>query len=157
MSPPLYNRDILALAVAMTDYPRLSVPQVSGERRAPLCGSRVMLDLDFDDDGRAVRIGIAAEACALGQAAATLFARGAIGRDGHALAAAAAALASWLAGHRETPPDWPGIALLAPARAYPARHAAILLPFALAAQLAEAAMQGRSAQRAGTTNQGQAA
>lgn len=136
MSAPLYNREILALAVALAQFPCLDAPTRSGELRAPLCGSRVHLDLDMRADGRVARTGLMVEACALGQAAATLFARGAGGRDAADLAAMHAALAAWLSGTSDAAPDWPGIALLAPARAYPARHAAILLPFALAAQLA---------------------
>ncbi len=136
MSAPLYNREILALAVALAEFPRLDAPTRSGELRAPLCGSRVHLDLAMRADGRVARAGLMVEACALGQAAATLFARGAGGRDAADLAAMHAAVAAWLSGASDAAPDWPGIALLAPARAYPARHAAILLPFALAAQLA---------------------
>ena len=136
MSAPLYNREILALAVALAQHPRLDAASRSGEMRAPLCGSRVHLDLELGSDGRVLRSGLTVEACALGQAAATLFARGAAGRDAAALAATHAALADWLGGASDTAPDWPGIAILAPARDYPARHAAILLPFALAAQLA---------------------
>lgn len=135
MTRPLYNRDILALAVALAETPRLATATFSGERRAPLCGSRVALDLDLDAAGRVERVGLAVEACALGQAAASLFARGAVGRAGGDLTATHAALAAWLSGTSDSLPDWPGIAVLAPARAYPARHAAILLPFALAAAL----------------------
>lgn len=135
MSAPLYTREILALAVALSEFPRFDTPQHSGDLRAPLCGSRVTLDLMFGADGRVAKAGLAVEACALGQAAATLFARGAPGRSALQLAAAHDALAAWLEGRADVAPDWPGIAILAPARAYPARHAAILLPFALAAQL----------------------
>jgi NifU-like protein involved in Fe-S cluster formation len=135
MSAPLYNREILALAVALADYPRLPAPARTGELRAPLCGSRVALDLDFDSGGMVARVGVQAEACALGQAAATVFARGASGKSPAELAATHASLTAWLSGVTDAPPDWPGIAVLAPARDYPARHAAILLSFALAAKL----------------------
>ena len=135
MSAPLYNRDILALAVALADYPRLEAPGYSGELRAPLCGSRIALDLDCAGAGGVTGVGMAVQACALGQAAATLFARGAVGQTAADLAATHRALADWLGGSSAAPPEWPGIAILAPARDYPARHAAILLPFALAAQL----------------------
>lgn len=135
MSAPLYTREILALAVALADYPRLDAPACSGDLRAPLCGSRVALDLIFAPDGRVARVGLAVEACALGQAAATLFARGAPGRSPVQLAAAHEELTDWLAGRADSLPGWPGMATLAPARDYPARHAAILLPFGLAARL----------------------
>ena len=65
-------------------------------------------------------------ACAVGQAAAALFAQSAEGRNAAELAESCVLLTAWLAGEGDVP-DWPGIALLEPARAYPARHAAILL------------------------------
>jgi NifU-like protein involved in Fe-S cluster formation len=67
-------------------------------------------------------------ACAVGQAAAAIFAREAVGRDQAELAGALSQLEDWLA-HKGEVPDWPGIAPLVPARAYPARHGAILLPW----------------------------
>jgi NifU-like protein involved in Fe-S cluster formation len=142
-TPPLYNRDILALAVALAEYPRLPGAALHGERRAPLCGSRVAMDLDIAADGAVRAVGLSVEACALGQAAASLFARGAAARDAAAFDTAHRSLAAWLAGSGTVAPDWPGIALLEPARAYPARHGAILLPFALAAELTAA--QGQEA------------
>jgi len=135
VNAPLYNRAILALAVALADFPRLASPTRTGALRAPLCGSRVVLDLTIAADGSVARVGLSVEACALGQAAAALLARAAPGRSPAALVTAHQTLAAWLAGEAGDQPDWPGIAALAPARAYPARHAAILLPFALAAQL----------------------
>ncbi|QYU66279.1 hypothetical protein J4558_14920 [Leptolyngbya sp. 15MV] len=44
------------------------------------------------------------------------------------MARAEAGIALWLSGAGPRP-DWPGLELLEPARAYPARHAAILLPW----------------------------
>ena len=44
------------------------------------------------------------------------------------LAATIAGLEAWLAGEAH-PPDWPGLAPIEPARAYPARHGAMLLPW----------------------------
>src|SRR5690606_2988480 len=96
--------------------------------RAPLCGSRILLDLDTDEAGRVRAIGLHVEACALGQASAALLARHAPGRSVDELRAARGAIAHWFAGEG-TPPDWPGFDLLAPARDYPARQGAILLPF----------------------------
>ncbi len=68
------------------------------------------------------------EACALGQASAALLARHAPGRGLSEIRAARGAIAGWFAGESAAP-DWPGFDLLAPARDYPARHGAILLPF----------------------------
>lgn len=128
MSAPLYNRDILALAVATADHLPKPDAGYHATARAPLCGSRILLDLDADDHGRVIAIGMHVEACALGQAAATLLARHAPGRSGDEIRAARDAIAGWFSGSGNTP-DWPGFDLLAPARDYPARQGAILLPF----------------------------
>jgi len=127
MSAPLYNRDILSLAVATADFPLLADAR-RASLRAPLCGSRIIVDVDADEGGLVQRVGLHVEACALGQASAALLARHAAGRSVFELRAARDAIASWFAGEGERP-DWPGFELLAPARDYPARHGAILLPF----------------------------
>ena len=135
MSAPLYNRDILALAVATADYLPLDDARHRVSKRAPLCGSAIILDLDTDDAGRVTRVGLHVEACALGQASAALLARGLA-----EIRAARERIAGWFAGEGEQP-DWPGFDLLAPARDYPARQGAILLPF----DAAIAALEERAA------------
>ncbi|MBB5706642.1 iron-sulfur cluster assembly scaffold protein [Sphingopyxis panaciterrulae] len=127
MSAPLYNRDILALAVATADFPLLENAR-RASLRAPLCGSRIVVDVDTDADGIVQAVGLHVEACALGQASAALLARHAPGRGLTELRAARDAIAAWFAGEGGVP-DWPGFDLLAAARDYPARHGAILLPF----------------------------
>ena len=81
-------------------------------------------------------------ACAVGQAAAALFARPARGLDAAALASTRQAVAQWLAGEREQA-GWPGFEAIEAARAYPARHPAILLPW----KAAEAALSKAPAPR----------
>lgn len=139
MSAPLYNRDILSLAVASAEHLPNPEARYHANARAPLCGSRIILDVDTDATGHVTSVGMHVEACALGQAAATLLARHAPGRDLGDIRAARAAIAGWFDGTGDAP-DWPGFDLLAPARDYPARHGAILLPFdAAVAALEEAA------------------
>jgi len=133
---PLYTRDILRLAASIPHLRRLERPQATVEKRAPLCGSRVIVDLIADEAGRVTQLGQEVRACALGQASAALMGAHALGRSADELAAARDALAAYLAGARDDPGDWPGLAVFAAARAYPARHAAILLPFAAAAEAA---------------------
>ncbi|WP_257548042.1 iron-sulfur cluster assembly scaffold protein [Sphingopyxis sp. DBS4] len=128
MSGALYNRDILALAVGSVDFPPREGARHRISMRAPLCGSAIILDVDADDRGRVSGIGMHVEACALGQASATLLARHAVGKTLTELRAARNAIASWFAGEGGSP-EWPGFDLLAAAQAYPARHGAILLPF----------------------------
>ncbi len=129
MSSPLYTTEILRLAMGAAMHPRLTAPGVSAEARTPVCGSRIAIDLALDGDGRVSAVGLDVHACAMGQASAGLFAASAVGYDAAGLAVAHETLAAWLSGASDNAPEWPGIAALAPARAYPARHAAILLPY----------------------------
>ena len=122
----LYTPEILALAVELAGYPLGGDLARRGEASSLLCGSKVSVALSTDPQGRIARIGARVSACAIGQAAAALFLRSAPGCDAAGIAAGLAEMKGWLAGESELP-SWPGIHRLAPARAYPARHAAILL------------------------------
>lgn len=136
MTETLYNTQILRLAASVPHAVRLDVPQASVAQVSPVCGSRVTVDLDLDAGGRVVRFGQEVRACALGQAAAALLGAQVVGRSGGELAAARDALAAYLRGDAETPGDWPGLDLFAPARPHKARHGSILLAFAAAAAAA---------------------
>lgn len=129
MSDPLYTTDILRLAIAGAAFQSLDAPDVRADMRAPLCGSRIVLDLAVDDQQRVSAIGMMLSACAFGQASAALLAQGVTGRDLAAMRDAEAELAHWLADDAAPLPDWPDIAALAPARRHVGRHGAILLPF----------------------------
>ncbi|HEX7874571.1 MAG TPA: iron-sulfur cluster assembly scaffold protein [Sphingobium sp.] len=139
MAEVLYTIDILRLAASTAEWPALTEPHGSVERRSPTCGSRIRVDVMRDGAGRLSAIGVGVNACALGQAATAILARAAPGRDATALHAARDALAAYLSGDSDSLPDWPNIAHLAPARAYPARHASILLAFDAAAAAMDAA------------------
>lgn len=134
MTAPLYNQQILRLA-ASTPATRLTAPMASVEKRSPVCGSRVTVDVDVDRDGRVAAIGMLVRACALGQASATLMAAQAVGKPPAELAAARDALTAWLAGAGTTP-DWPGIDIFTPALPHSARHASIRLAFEAVAEAA---------------------
>ena len=101
MTSPLYSRDILRLAASIPHLGRLD-GGVSVEKRSPVCGSRVTVDVVLDDGGRVAALGQEVHACALGQASAALMGAHAIGRNAAELAAARDALAAWLAGRRAT-------------------------------------------------------
>jgi NifU-like protein involved in Fe-S cluster formation len=136
----LYNRDILRLAASIPHHRRLERPQASVEKRSPLCGSRIAVDVVVDRAGRVADLGQEVKACALGQASASLMGAHAIGRSSDDLARARDELAAFLNGRREDPGDWPGLELFREARPYKARHPSILLAFeAVAEAAAEAA------------------
>jgi NifU-like protein involved in Fe-S cluster formation len=90
----------------------------------------------LDGEGRVAALGQEVKACALGQASASLMGAHALGRSRDDLARARDSLASYLKGERDDPGDWPGLAIFAGARRFPARHASILLAFEAAAQAA---------------------
>jgi len=124
----LYTPQLLALAVELARVPPLDRATSHGEARSPTCGSTLAIDLITDKTGRIERLGLRVRACAVGQAAAAIFARHAAGRDRTDLAQSLAGLESWLSGG-SVMPDWPDLAIIAAARAYPARHGAMLLPW----------------------------
>ena len=138
MSIDLYTPEISALAIGNPFPERLADPAGSAERRSPICGSRVTVDLTLDEAGRVARVGTLVRACLLGQASSTLLARHVVGRSPEELAAARDDLTAWLAGSGAAP-DWPGIAIFTPGLKLTARHPSIRLAFEAAADAAEQA------------------
>ena len=122
----LYTPAILAAATMLADYPWDEALALRGEARSRRCGSTLALGLGVDGAGRITSIGLRAHACAIGQASAHVFASAAAGRTRADIVKARAELAGWLAGETGEP-EWPGVLLIEPALAYPARHDAIVL------------------------------
>lgn len=135
----LYSREMLALAVELAAYPFDPAAAFTGDARSRTCGSTVSLSASTGElDG----IGLRVSACAVGQAAAAIFAGAAQGKAKSEIAAAEDAIRRWLEGDGAQP-DWPRIALLAPALPHRGRHEAILLPWRAAlAALSKAEARG---------------
>ena len=129
----LYTPELLGLAVRLAHYPHDDTLALQGAARSPSCGSTLAMGLSLDEAGKIVRIGMKVHACAVGQAAAAIFADAAAGQDAAAIRETLAALELWLGGEG-TMPHWPGLSAIEPAHAYPARHGAMLLPWKAAAQ-----------------------
>lgn len=144
MGIPLYNPAILRLAAAIPHGERLDAPHATVEKRSPVCGSRIVVDVAMVD-GRIAALGQDVRACALGQASAALMGAHAVGRTPEELDAALGELTDYLAGRRPDPGAWPGLGALAPARGHVSRHASILLPYAAVAQAARAASRKAAA------------
>ncbi len=83
--------------------------------------------LDSDEAGKITGIGLRVSACAVGQAAAAIWAKSAAGTDLNGQNTCLVSLEDWLSGGH--PPEWPGIQAIEPAISFPARHQAILLPW----------------------------
>ncbi len=142
MSAPLYNAEILRLAATIPHHERLPEPMATAEKRSPICGSRVTIDVAVDDQGRVSEVGLLVRACALGQASSSLLASNILGRTPAELAATRDALTAWLEREGDAP-DWPGMDIFTPALDYTARHPSIRLAFEAAAEAADTAAKAK--------------
>lgn len=124
----LYTPAMLSAAVSLANYPPITDVSARGEARSSACGSTLTVDVAIAPSGQIEAIGMKVSACAVGQASAAIFARNAKGCDLAELERAFAGMEIWLRGDGPEP-EWPEIELIAPARAYPARHGAVLLPW----------------------------
>ena len=121
----LYTPRILSLAVELHRYPLTDACTLRAEARSRSCGSVLEAGFALAPDGSVAQVGLRATACAIGQASAVIFAQGATGLGSSAIVQAHDAIARWLEGAGDQP-DWPGLSQLENARAFPARHGAIL-------------------------------
>lgn len=121
----LYTPQVLALATSLARYPLGDGRPLRGTARSATCGSTIELGLSCDASGKIDGLGLRAHACAIGQAAAAIFAESAAGIDPQAIEVAESEIRAWLDGGEL--PGWPGFQAIAAARAFPARHGAILL------------------------------
>ena len=129
MDSGLYNRDVLRLASSLVAGERLENPDGVAESRSPVCGSRIHAEIAMAGDGTIAAVALRANACALGQASAAIVRAHAAGLDLQSIAEIRDAVEQALKQSAEMPTKWPELALLARARDYPSRHAAILLPY----------------------------
>ncbi len=129
MIDDLYSQQILKLTANIPRIGRLDAPQGSADKIAKLCGSRIHVDLCLDGD-RVTDYAHEVKACALGQAAASILASHIIGAKVSEITEAREALHAML--KKGAPP--PGgrfidLAVLAPIKDYPQRHASTCLAF----------------------------
>ena len=129
MNAPLYTTEILRLAASLQEPHPLEREDGRAELRSPMCGSRVSLAVQLDEERRIERLSMEVHACAFGQASAALVDRHCRGLTHDDISDAMLKLSRWLADEREEATGWPQLAALAPARSRRSRHGAILLPF----------------------------
>jgi NifU-like protein involved in Fe-S cluster formation len=125
----LYHARVLELAADISHVGRLAHPQGSSTKVSRVCGSTVTVDVALKD-GKVSDLGMAVEACALGQAAAAILARHAIGSTPEEIAEARDALRAMLKEKGEPPGGkfWE-LRHLEGVRDYPPRHASTMLAF----------------------------
>jgi NifU-like protein involved in Fe-S cluster formation len=140
MIDELYSAKILKAAANMPRSGRLPEPDGSAEKVAKLCGSRITVDVRLDGD---VISDYAQDvkACALGQAAAAILGENAIGASVQEIEMARDALRAMLKTGAPAPDGrFADLAMLAPVKDYPPRHASTLLAFEATAEACHRAL-----------------
>ena len=128
MIDELYSARILKLAANLPHSGRRAAPQGTGERVAKLCGSRAVVDVVLDAEGRIADFAQDVKACALGQAAAGVMGEAVLGASIEEIEAAREAMVAMLKTGGEGPTGrFDGLRALRQVSAYPARHASTLV------------------------------
>ena len=128
MIDELYSARILTLAANLPHSGRLPAPDGTGERVARLCGSKAVVDVTLDDQGRIAAFAQDVKACALGQAAAGVLGQGVIGASADEIERARDAMLSMLKADGEGPEGrFEGLRALKQVADYPARHASTMV------------------------------
>lgn len=140
MLDDLYTARILKAAANMPRAGRLAHPDASAEKVSKLCGSRVTVDVALKD-GRIADYAQEVKACALGQAAAAILGEHAVGASVEEIESARDALRAMLKSGGPPPEGrFADLAMLAPVKDYPPRHASTLLAFEATAEACRLAM-----------------
>lgn len=128
MIDELYSARILGLAANMPHAGRLATPGGTGERVAKLCGSKAIVDVVVDDDGRIKDFAQDVKACALGQAAAGVLGQAVIGATLAELEQVRDAMLDMLKAGGDGPEGrFEGLRALKLVADYPARHASTMV------------------------------
>ena len=121
---------MLDAAAAIPPARRLAAPDATATKVSRVCGSEVTVDIVMKD-GAVAEFGMEAKACALGQASASIVARNIVGARAEELYALRDQMRAMLkeGGPAPSGERWAELAMLAPIRDYPQRHASTLLVF----------------------------
>jgi len=140
MIDELYSARILKAAANMPRAGRLAHPDASAEKVAKLCGSRVTVDVTLEG-GRIADYAQDVKACALGQAAAGILGEHAVGATVEEIESALGALRAMLKAGGPAPEGrFADLAMLAPVKDYPPRHASTMLAFEATAEACRIAL-----------------
>jgi NifU-like protein involved in Fe-S cluster formation len=140
MIDDLYSAKLLRLAANMPRAGRLAAPQGTAEKVAKLCGSKVVVDVQVEGD-RVSDFAQDVKACALGQAAAAVLGAHVVGASLSEIEVARDAFRAMLKEGAPAPEGrFSDLAMLAPVKDYPARHASTLLAFEATVEAVRQAM-----------------
>jgi len=145
MIDELYSAKILKAAANMPRAGRLADPDGSSEKVSKLCGSKVVVDVRVED-GRIVDYAQDVKACALGQAAAAILGEHAVGASCAEVEMARDALRAMLKAGGPAPEGrFADLAMLAPVKDYPPRHASTMLAFEATVEACRRAREAHAA------------
>ena len=125
----LYNEKILELASNISKVGRIQNVEFSSEAVSRLCGAKVTVDLEIDNN-KITDFSHIVKACALGQASSSVMANNIIGTDIKELLNLKLVMKKMLK-DGGSPPDgkWSELKVLEPVREYKGRHSSVLLIF----------------------------
>ena len=125
----LYNEKILELASNISKVGRIENAEFSSEAVSRLCGSKVTVDLEIDNN-KILDFSHIVKACALGQASSSVMANNIIGTDIDELLNLKLIMKRMLK-EGGSPPNgkWSELKVLEPVREYKGRHSSVLLIF----------------------------
>ncbi len=142
MIDELYSARILSLAANLPHSGRLPAPEGTAERVAKLCGSKAIVDVVLDDEGRICDFAQTVRACALGQAAAGVLGESVVGASVAEVESARDAMLSMLKSGGEGPTGrFEGLRVLRQVADYPARHASTLVAVEATLEAARQALE----------------
>lgn len=141
MIDDIYSDKVLRLAANLPHAGRLVAPHGSAEKVAKLCGSRVVVDVAVDGD-KVTDFAQDVKACALGQASASILGAHVIGARLPEIEMARDRFRAMLTSGAPAPEGrFSDLAMLAPVKDYPARHASTLLAFEATVEAVRRAME----------------
>lgn len=130
MLDKLYQEQIIALARQSKQRSRLDNPELSARVDNPLCGDRVTIDLNLEDE-LINDIGITVRACALCAAASEVLSAHATKLSSSDILKIETELRDYLSGNTPNPP-WAQLSVFEPVKEVSSRHECVLLPFVAA-------------------------
>ncbi|HHS82473.1 MAG TPA: iron-sulfur cluster assembly scaffold protein [Devosia sp.] len=140
----IYSQEILELAAALRSGERLEAPDATVRRTARICGSVVEVDVCVKGDV-VTGFGQEVNACALGQASASILAANVLGAGVAEIRTVRDQVAAMLT-EGAPPPEgrWADYRFLLPVRDYPARHGSTLLALNATVECLENIAQARA-------------
>ena len=123
----IYTKKVIELASDIPFSERLQKPSITHTKRTPVCGSSITVDM-IVSDGKVSKFGQKVNACALGQASATIVARNIVGATYREIQLLRNTVNEMLVSDGPIPSTpFQDFEALTPARDYRNRHASILL------------------------------